>query len=149
MMHLVDILEHLFGEVVGVGELRRWELQRQWRASFAPQLESWAGPLRDHCWHALSYGLVSSRRGADATDVFEEHLRPGVVLLATEEPSLAPSYRVVSTRAITYGELSEKWVGDLYLISEDWSWSFVMTHEGAALGPYFVESDLGFAGEAG
>lgn len=66
-------------------------------------------------------------------------LSAGGSLLATEEPSLKPTYRVVTNRAVTYRELSGSWLGDLYLIAEDWSCSFVMTHEQSILGPYFVE----------
>jgi Domain of unknown function (DUF4275) len=139
MKQLGDVLEQLFEEVVPVKESRRWELQQRWRTTFAPQVESWAGPLRDCCWHAFSYGLLPSLRGADATDTFERRVRCGAVLLVTEEPSLTPTYRAVSTRAATYRELSATWLRDLYLISDDWSWSFVMTHEQAILGPYFVE----------
>jgi hypothetical protein len=139
-MDLSDMLERLFDEVVPLKESRRWELQQRWRATFGPHVESWGGPLRDHCWHALSHGLLPSHRGADATYAFEQRVRDGAILLATKEPSLSPTHRVASTRGITYAELAATPIGDLYLIAEDWSWSFVMTHERAALGPFFVET---------
>jgi hypothetical protein len=141
LKQLADVLEQLFEEVVPIKESRRWELQQCWRATFASHVEAWTGPLQDHCWHALSYGLLPSYRGANASYAFEERMRGGAVLLATTEPSLSPTYRVVSTRPLTYAELSAAWMGDLYLISEDWSWSFVMTHEGASLGPFFSKTD--------
>lgn len=141
MKQLGNVLEQLFEEVMPAEESRRWEFQQRWRTAFAPQVESWAGPLRDCCWHALSYGLLPSLRGADASEAFEQRLGSGTILLVAQEPSLMRSYRVMSTRAVTHGELSAHWLGDLYLISEDWSWSFVMTHEQARLGPYFLESD--------
>ena len=139
MNQLGPVLERLLEEVVPIREASRWEFQRRWRTTFAPQVESWDGPLRDCCWHAISYGLLPSLRGADATRAFEQRVSPGGVLVATEEPSLTLTYRVVSTRALSYNEMSATWLRDLYLISEDWSWSFVMTHEQAILGPYFVE----------
>jgi hypothetical protein len=136
---LNEVLQQMFEDVSPVKESRRWELQQRWRTTFASQLDSWAGPLRDCSWHALSYGLLASLRGADAIEEFERRMSCGAVILATEEPSLAPTYRAVSTRAVTHRELSAGWLRDLYLISEDWSWSFVMTHEQGILGPYFVE----------
>jgi len=141
-MPLSDALALLFNEVAHLEESRRWELQRRWRATFAPQVDSWAGPLLASCWHALSYGLQPSLRGADATHAFEQRVRTGAVLLATEEPSLSPTFRVVSTSGLTYSELTAGWGGDVYPISEDWSWSFVTTHEGALLGPYFVDAGV-------
>lgn len=131
-------LKTVFDRVDVEPEVRRWEFQKRWRMSFASGVEAWSGPLRDCSWHAFARGLAPCEEGAAAIAGLE-----GAVgeLLVTEEPSLAPMFRVrLSSYAGAYSRLVSAWKSDIYVIHESWTWTFVATHE-AGIGPFFTAAD--------
>ena len=85
-------------------------------------------------WHLFTWGEVNCLKGEEAKKVFDE-------LQYDEAIRFYDGYAGHIEKAAVIGKLSAKQVEkdrecDVYIVAEDFSWTYVRTHEDGWCGPY-------------
>lgn len=129
-------VERLVGLFDSFEELSRrrdaWQIQARWRAVFAPGYEDWG---EGEEWDVLGSGRIPRFKGAKAISLYEAvGAKKVLVCAALGSP---PVYRCSAAELPSYATIRAAHGWDLYIISADWDWTLVCTHE-AGHGPYFI-----------
>lgn len=125
---LVDRLE--------AGEVE--EIRENWERTFAEnltRLEKNQVHFSEMFWHIFSYEKVDSLIGKEAKDAFNQQRKQKCFLFYQEEKS---AFVLDNAAALKDRDIMNKLKGfvDLYVVSADFKWTYVVTHE-IDLGPYF------------
>ncbi len=98
-------------------------VQRKWLSAFA--VHAHGGRLAipsGYLWHLFSFGLREHRRGARARSEYERQAG-GAWLLFSEDLTTCVSASAEETLPVLLK------VDDWYVVSSDFSWTYVVTHE--------------------
>lgn len=114
------------------------EIKEKWLAAFATniekkKLEKYVLGEGSYLWHIFSYEFKEHKSGKEAEDFLEKNLNCPCYIF-TEHEAPVYSFDAESERFPTE-EINV--IDDVYIVSEDFSWTYVNTHE-EALGPYFA-----------
>ena len=114
----------------------------QWLSHFAEDLsrEDYEKYVRDQfIWHIFSWELVSLDGlliGDEARRAFDEQDKSRVITC-----DLYGGEGVKDRLPARYGNAEDidKWTVEYYVVSKDYSWTYIKTHECDLCGPYFIK----------
>lgn len=125
--------------------MTKQKFQNQWLRHFASELTK--GQFEKYVknqfiWHVFSWNLLSFNNlliGNDARKKFDQMPKTDCICCdlygnGGVTDSLPPRY---STAEQIDAELTE-----FYVVSKDYSWTYIKTHEGDLCGPYFLEETI-------
>ena len=130
------------------------KLQQKWREIFSANVKKQTGEWvhHDYDWHAFSYGFFPHLLGVKAIQEYQSLTTKKIsIVFASKaasvddvfgyilEPSQKPPYDFLRNFLYQWPRLT-----DMYISHENFSWTFVLTHEDfekdAMFGPYFARS---------
>ena len=96
----------------------------------------------DYLWHIFSYGLIPCLEGDAASIEFDKANKRGAIAVHYD-CGVIHDYKKLGNKSLTAKEVDDSGLVEYYIIGEDFSWAYVITHEGGSngfgLGPYFVK----------
>lgn len=112
--------------------------------AFAPNLTTrerkkfgidWKG--QGYLWHLFSNGLVPCLVGEKAREAYDKANKNGAMEIQYDY-GMGDEFMVTMNPSYTTAQKLD-WYGytEFYIIGENFSWCYVMTHEGDLCGPYF------------
>ena len=133
--------------------MTRKEFFDKWLQTFAPNVkkrEYRKYYLHRYLWHVFSWELVDNPKnvlsGDAAREAYERECKDGAVCMDYEVYK-AKSVRLLEEDEKNWKNIAGKdgdgWIAEFYVVSSDWKWTFVSTHENDfdGLGPYFYKID--------
>lgn len=116
------------------------ELVKKWLSVFGKGvdkglIEKHVTSYGNHLWHLFTWGEVPCLQGEEAKRAFDD-------LEYEEAIRFYDGYASHIEKVSVIGKLSAKAVdkdrgSDVYIVAEDFSWTYVRTHEVGWCGPYF------------
>lgn len=112
---------------------------RRWLSAFGNEVDK--KTIRDHIlaegnflWHLFTWGEVPCLEGEEAKKEFD-------ALQYTEAIKFCDGYsghikKVSNVNKLSAKEIDEDPEGDVYIVAQDYSWTYVRTHEGDYCGPF-------------
>ena len=85
-------------------------------------------------WHLFTWGNVSCLQGEEAREAFDELQYDTVIRFYDGYASHIEKVSVIDK--ISAKKVDKDRASDVYIVAEDFSWTYVRTHEDG-LGPYF------------
>ncbi|MEM1448417.1 MAG: DUF4275 family protein [Planctomycetota bacterium] len=125
--------------VVELPQREVWSLQQRWRRHYALHLHRATGKWTHlgFDWHVFSYGYCDHRRGRSAAESLRERLASEVHLFA--DGGASRTWGVTATlRAYESLEIAN----DIIVAAPDFSWTFVVSHDGSGGGPFDSDAAL-------
>jgi len=118
------------------------ELVNKWLAVFGAGVdkvifEEHVTSYGNHLWHLFTWGEVKCLQGDAARKAFDELNYETAIRFCN---GYAGHIENVSIIAKTFAKKVDKDPeSDVYIVAEDFSWTYVRTHEDGLCGPYFCE----------
>jgi len=123
------------------------KIMNKWLATFGPNIT--AEIMNDHVigdccylWHIFTWGKVSCLDADSARQAFDQ-LEFESAIMFTEGYTFDNETSISDLGYVTKSSTSAsdiEDIDDVYIVGEDFSWTYVHTHE-PACGPYFVKLD--------
>ena len=120
------------------------ELVKKWLAVFGKGvdkrlIEEHVTSYGNHLWHLFTWGEVPCLQGEEAKRAFDD-------LEYEEAIRFYDGYASHIEKVSVIGKVSAKAVdkdrgSDVYIVAEDFSWTYVRTHEVGWCGPYFCKGN--------
>ncbi|MEH7562537.1 DUF4275 family protein [Priestia megaterium] len=120
------------------GELFR----KRWENEFASALSASQKKqiyMDQFLWHAFSYEKLPCLQGEQAIQAFEQQIKNDCYLLFEHDERVL---QLSKCKHLTSADLSgnaNMYLEDLYVVDEDFTWTYVITHE-SSCGPYFYRT---------
>lgn len=117
------------------------EFKKKWLEAFAKGIAEedipYYFPDREYIWHIFSWKVMEDSQyleGDAASEAFEKADKTGVMYIEPfdKDASLRPLNQEMHSAAL----LDDRFV-EVYIVSADWTWTYIKTHENDLCGPYF------------
>ncbi|SDN62550.1 DUF4275 family protein [Alkalicoccus daliensis] len=117
------------------------ELRKNWEGAFTKNITRFEKNqihFNGMFWHIFSYNKVSSLTGKEARAAFNQQKKKKCFLFYQEEKS---AFFLDNASALEDTDIVNKLNGfiDVYIVSADFKWTYVITHE-TEFGPYFYKN---------
>jgi len=118
------------------------ELVNKWLAVFGADvdkeiLEEHVISYGNHLWHLFTWGEVKCQHGDEARKAFDELQYDTAIRFYDGYASHIEKVSVIDK--ISAKKVDKDRESDVYIVAEDFSWTYVRTHEEGLCGPYFCE----------
>jgi len=118
------------------------ELVNKWLAAFGAGvdkeiLEKHVTSYGNHLWHLFTWGEVKCLQGDEAKKAFDELQYENAIRFYDGYASRIEKVSVIDK--ISAKKVDKDPESDVYIVAEDFSWTYVRTHEEGLCGPYFCE----------
>ncbi|MET1118259.1 DUF4275 family protein [Priestia megaterium] len=116
--------------------------RKRWENEFASALSASQKKkiyMDQFLWHAFSYEKLSCLQGEQAIQAFEQQIKNDCYLLFEHDERVL---QLSKCKHLTSADLSgnaNMYLEDLYVVDEDFTWTYVITHE-SSCGPYFYRT---------
>jgi hypothetical protein len=127
--------------------MSKQKIMNKWLATFAPDIpeEIMSGHVIGnycHLWHIFTWGKVSCLEADSARQAFDQLEFERAIMFTGgytfDNETNINDLGYVTKSSASASELED--IDDVYIIGEDFSWTYVHTHE-PECGPYFVNLD--------
>lgn len=132
-----DILESIKDReiIISKTSLDTKNLKKKWEYIFTKnitQQEKEKIYLSSYLWHAFSYEKVLAREKREARKAFNEMDKKKVIAFYEKKNEV-----LLYENAVQLKDTDFDMEDDIYLVDPDFQWTYVVTHEKEACGPYF------------
>jgi hypothetical protein len=114
------------------------KLRNQWLYAFANNIDISKIYTEDHLWHIFSYKRLQCIEKEEATKKFNE-IRKKSIYIFFDYSDVC--YLLKNAESFSLEDVSYYKGNDIYITNEDFTWTYVITHEVGWLGPYFYSHE--------
>ncbi|MGH4123512.1 MAG: DUF4275 family protein [Clostridium sp.] len=107
-------------------------LRRKWVETFTRNIDISDANLDQCLWHIFSYGKLSCTEREEANADLIKIKKETLYVFFNEGPTC---YRLNNAEKFTTDNID--YFNDIYVTNEDFTWTYVLTHERVTCGPYF------------
>lgn len=125
--------------------MEREEFKRKWLDAFIPNLTKKQYNdcyVYQYLWHIFSYGLVPKEKvlqGKAAREAYERINKDNAIVIQIwDDDEIEQTFEI--TNEYKQWENIED-IPELFVVGEQWKWTYVSTHENGWCGPYFYKID--------
>ncbi|WP_270566863.1 DUF4275 family protein [Clostridium beijerinckii] len=110
------------------------QLREQWINTFANNIDVSKIYIEQHLWHVFSYKRLKCFEKEEANKRFNE-IRKKSIYIFFDNSDIC--YLLENTDNFTLEDVKFYKSNDIYITDENFTWTYVITHEDRWLGPYF------------
>lgn len=107
-------------------------LRKRWLESFAKDVDTTDIFIDNFLWHLFSYERVKAVEGDEAKDKLKAIPKKSLYIFLNDRNI---AYRLENAEKFSVEDI--RFYQDVYVVDEDFTWTYVSTHENGLCGPYF------------
>ena len=122
------------------------KLMKKWLSVFGKEvnkelIKEHVTSYGNHLWHLFTWGEVPCLQGDDARKAFDDLQYEKAIRFY--DGYAGHIEKVSEIEKISAKEVDKDRESDVYIVAEDFSWTYVRTHEEGWCGPYFARNIRG------
>jgi hypothetical protein len=109
-------------------------LRKQWLDTFAHDVDITGIHTEQNLWHVFSYNKVKGFEKEEANKKFDDLIKKSLYIFFD---STENCYKLKNAQNLTLKDIEQYNSMDVYIVNEEFTWTYVLTHEAGWLGPFF------------
>jgi hypothetical protein len=117
------------------------KLREKWINSFLQDVDTNNIYIDQFLWHVFSFERLNAKTGADAKDCLDKAGSNTLYVFLNDAKMYGKDICYRIENAATFNHEMIQCYSDVYITNEDFTWTYVRTHEDGHCGPYFYKKD--------
>lgn len=117
------------------------KLREKWINSFLQDVDTNDIYIDQYLWHVFSYERLIAKKGSDAKECLDKVNSNTLYIFFNDSKAYGKDICYRIENAATFNHQMIQCYSDVYITDEDFTWTYVRTHEDGHCGPYFYKKD--------